>query len=263
MTCLATELTKRGIKFDKVERRVRYLNLLLFYSNFILMRCRCFPHVVNRTCKSVLGAITKLDFAANSAPEYVPTIGPQPRSFLDAIDRDPIATVRTLVRVTRSSSLRCQYFSEILKTLEKKDLQLLRDVDIRWSSTLLMVERAILLHEAIDKFLESEEFEELHKYQLTEVEWDALEAFHRILSVPHAFQQKLSAEKTPTLCNVIPSYEAMAKVWEAQQHKYPETSHIIQAGLDKLEGYRDRTDLVPAYVLAMSKLIESAHFTQT
>jgi hypothetical protein len=28
-----------------------------------------------------------------------------------------------------------------------KDLQLLRDVDTRWSSTLLMIERAILLRE--------------------------------------------------------------------------------------------------------------------
>ncbi|KAJ7663671.1 hypothetical protein B0H17DRAFT_304895 [Mycena rosella] len=42
-----------------------------------------------------------------------------------------------------------------------KDLQLLRDVITRWSSTLLMIERAILLREAIDRFLSSNEFEEL------------------------------------------------------------------------------------------------------
>ena len=32
------------------------------------------------------------------------------------------------------------------------------------------------------------------------------------LTIPHAFQQHLSAEKTPTLCNTIPSFEAMVQV---------------------------------------------------
>ena len=45
----------------------------------------------------------------------------------------------------RASSLRRQYFSDVLNSLEQKDLQLLRDVDTRWSSTLLMVERALIL----------------------------------------------------------------------------------------------------------------------
>ena len=45
----------------------------------------------------------------------------------------------------RASSLRRQYFSDVLNSLEQKDLQLLRNVDTRWSSTLLMVERALIL----------------------------------------------------------------------------------------------------------------------
>ncbi|KAJ7884910.1 hypothetical protein B0H13DRAFT_2343481 [Mycena leptocephala] len=43
-------------------------------------------------------------------------------------------------------------FSEVLKALQQKDLQLLQDVDARWSSTLLMIDHAILLREAIDKY---------------------------------------------------------------------------------------------------------------
>ena len=46
-----------------------------------------------------------------------------------------------------ASSLQRQYFLDVLKALKIKDLQLLRDVDTRWSSTLLMIERALLLHE--------------------------------------------------------------------------------------------------------------------
>lgn len=45
----------------------------------------------------------------------------------------------------RASSLRRQYFSDVLNSLEQKDLQLLRNVDTRWSSTLLIVERALIL----------------------------------------------------------------------------------------------------------------------
>ena len=58
----------------------------------------CFPHVVNLSCKAVLSAITNMDYAANDAEDYAPN-GLTPMTFIDAINRDPIATVRTLVRV--------------------------------------------------------------------------------------------------------------------------------------------------------------------
>jgi len=73
----------------------------------------------------------------------------------------------------------------------------------------------------------------------------------RLLKVPHAFQQQLSSEKTPTLCNAFPAFEGMKRVWKEHQVEHPETSDIVQDGLDKLEDYRDRADHVPAYVLAM------------
>lgn len=45
----------------------------------------------------------------------------------------------------------------------------------------------------------------------------------------------------------------MTTRWKQQQAENPEIAHIIVAGLDKLEDYRDRTELVPAYILAMGK----------
>ncbi|KAJ7830825.1 hypothetical protein B0H13DRAFT_1654922, partial [Mycena leptocephala] len=200
----------------------------------------CFPHIVNLACKAVLGAITNMDFAAPEADDFVPLRTPAD-NFLGAI--------------IRVSSLRRQYFSEILKALQQKDLQLLRDVDTRWSSTLLMIDRAILLREAIDKFLSDPQFRELRKYKLGDEDWKALELFKRILAVPHAFQQKLSAEKTPTLGDALPAFEAMIKAWEKQQAKYPDAIHIIQMGIDKLGAYRDRVEGVPAYVFAMSEFL--------
>lgn len=53
---------------------------------------------MNLACKAVLGAITDMDFAAPEAADFVPPAAGA-RTFLDAINRDPVATVRTTVRV--------------------------------------------------------------------------------------------------------------------------------------------------------------------
>ncbi|KAJ7896702.1 hypothetical protein B0H14DRAFT_2558070 [Mycena olivaceomarginata] len=51
--------------------------------------------------------------------------------------------------------------------------------------------------------------------------------------VPHAFQQRLSEEKTHTLRDVLPAFEAMILRWEKQQARHPETTHIVQNGIVK------------------------------
>lgn len=75
-----------------------------------------------------------------------------------------------------------------------------------------------------------------------------------VLKVPHAFQHRLSAELRPTLSEAIPAFEAMMQVWAVQQVEFPDLSDVIQAGLDKLQAYMNRTQLVPAYVVAMGML---------
>ncbi|KAJ7691514.1 ribonuclease H-like domain-containing protein [Mycena olivaceomarginata] len=212
---------------------------------------RCFPHVVHLACQAILKAITDMNFADSDATPFEPS-GNVATTFMDAIDRDPIATLRAIVRQIRSSSLRRHFFSDVLKSLQLKDLELLRDVITRWSSTLLMIDRGLLLRPAVDSFLSSNQFEELRKFNLGDEEWAALEVFKKILDVPHAFQQKLSAEKTPTLCNALPAFEAMINKWQQMQLDNPETADIIQKGLDKLGSYQDRLEHVPAYILAMS-----------
>jgi hypothetical protein len=67
------------------------------------------------------------------------------------------------------------------------------------------------------------------------------------------FQQRLSSEKTPTLCDTIPSFKVMVQKWIEKQEEDPETHAIIQQGLNKLDNYREQVNLVPAYVVAMSK----------
>jgi hypothetical protein len=55
---------------------------------------RCFPHIVNLACQAVLSAITNLDYAKEDADDYIPSTG----DMMDNLERDPIATVRSLIR---------------------------------------------------------------------------------------------------------------------------------------------------------------------
>jgi hypothetical protein len=69
----------------------------------------------------------------------------------------------------------------------------------------------------------------------------------------------LSHEKVPTLCQAIPAFEALTLKWEEYVEKNPESRDIVMEGINKLEEYRDRADVVPAYILAMGKCANSLH----
>jgi hypothetical protein len=113
---------------------------------------------------------------------------------------------------------------------------------------------------------------------LSDADWDVLFAFEKILAVsgfflymtsisslqslcqvPFSFQQVVSGQKAPTLSLVLPAYTAMRRKWEllGELEADPGYSHFIQAGLDKLEDYEWRTDIVPAYTIATRKQIST------
>ncbi|KAF9033371.1 hypothetical protein BJ165DRAFT_1357265 [Panaeolus papilionaceus] len=195
---------------------------------------RCFPHIVNLACKAVLSALTNLDYVQDR-PSNDPT---QPSALEDIC----------------VSSLRRQHFAQVAKTYHL-DLELLRDVDTRWSSTYYMILRALELETVIDAMLRTNESPELARYRLEENDWDALATALNILLVPFEFQQALSAEKTPTLGFAIKSFNTMTQLWKDLQAKYedqqgPEAS-VIQRGINKLQDYYNRIQDVPAYIIAM------------
>ncbi|KAH6899556.1 hypothetical protein BKA70DRAFT_1103998, partial [Coprinopsis sp. MPI-PUGE-AT-0042] len=202
----------------------------------------CFPHIVNLACKAVLAKITNMDFAKESELGSNPT-------FLDDLEHDPVATLRGLIRSIRSSSLRRQDFAVLEKQLCKLEVELIRDVDTRWSSTLLMIRRALDLDLALDAMVDR--WPELEKYRLSEADWDALCTAECVLEVPHSFQQLLSHEKTTSLGRALPAFEALKESWEKLKRDDPNTADIINAGLDKLSDYRELAEEVPAYVMAM------------
>lgn len=121
----------------------------------------------------------------------------------------------------------------------------------------------------------------MRKYKLEEADWAALQVFQEILQVnftftfeiltitnlfdkiPHAFQQIVSHEKIPTLCLTLVAFEALILKWKEYKEENPETSTIIQEGLDKLDIYLDDVEETHAYVLAMGVylILSVVHFT--
>ena len=67
------------------------------------------------------------------------------------------------------------------------------------------------------------------------------------------FQQRLSAEKTPTLCDAIPAFEAMFGKWSQLRLAHPIIGSAISAGMDKLREYINLVRPIPVYTLAMGK----------
>ncbi|KIJ97935.1 hypothetical protein K443DRAFT_123883 [Laccaria amethystina LaAM-08-1] len=122
-------------------------------------RIRCFPHVVNLACKAVLAALSHTNYVEDESAE-------------GTTHSDPIGTLHALVQAIHASSLQRQHFAEIAKNLSL-ELQLL----------------ALILEKVLEDFFLSQEFEDLQRYRLSDLEWEAL------AMVPDAFQQKLSAEK--------------------------------------------------------------------
>ena len=73
----------------------------------------------------------------------------------------------------------------------------------------------------------------------------------KTLQVPHAFQDILGAETTPTLPHVIPAFSALIQRWNELKDKNIPWHVMIQPGLEKLRGYEEELSKTPAYFLAM------------
>lgn len=79
--------------------------------------------------------------------------------------------------------------------------------------------------------------------------------------VPHAFQDVLGAETTPTLCYSIPAFTAFIELWTQLASERPDWEVLIQPGLDKLQDYQKQLPQTPAYVVAMGEIIHICIFT--
>jgi hypothetical protein len=138
---LAKLLQSRDIDFDPLDRRIM-----------------CFPHIINICVQHVIANFTNIELA-EAAAEFVSALPlglPDRQTFEEAVQRDPVALGRNIVRVLRNSGQQCDLFDDIVQdgndkewfqvgdppvTVELPLVQLLRDIITRWDTVYYMVRR--------------------------------------------------------------------------------------------------------------------------
>lgn len=138
---------------------VRLSTISLTVSN-----SRCFPHIVNLAVKAGLERLTVLptDFVAQADPEddlydsedEADTMSLE--QYRSILEKDLIVASRKLVNGCRASDRRRSDFADTIRDGNTRTEQfdgheipestLLRDMEVRWSSTFLMVDRTLELY---------------------------------------------------------------------------------------------------------------------
>ncbi|KAH9060224.1 hypothetical protein EDB87DRAFT_1729366, partial [Lactarius vividus] len=149
------------------------------------------------------------------------------------------------------SSQRRDIFSAIAEELDVPPLQLICDVETRWSSVYLMIKRAVILREAIDRFIQDEGGPD----PLDEDDWMVLKGLQRILQIPFWYQQILSYQKTPTLCGTLAAFEvfinSLNELAINLMTEGLDIGLIIKKGTKKIESYSTQAIETPVHLLSM------------
>ncbi|KAH8075869.1 hypothetical protein BXZ70DRAFT_1002994 [Cristinia sonorae] len=230
-------LREHGIRFDRNGNRIR-----------------CFPHVINIAVKAAIKLLSKTPACVLTAAE----------NYAEALANDPISRARKLVQMLRVSWPRRQGLRDAIKDgnmrklfkYEKQILhsELLRDVDTRWSSLLLMIDRFIEMYEGIMLFLDKAEQKHLKPYALTEMELRVLIDIRQFLYIFHAVQEILSYEKTPTLSMTIPTYEQLLVLLRTYRTSDLKTlAHAVNVAILRIEKYLAYARTTRIYALAMGE----------
>lgn len=207
------------------------------------------------------------------------------QAYSDALASDPVARCRSLVTTCRASGQRREELMNMIKEgntsnawgkedeedIRLREVQLLRDVDTRWSSTFLMIDRVLELYpassifshlgkllilislQAIDAFLKQVKQKDITHHALHEIELEVLGDICKFLEIPHSIQELLSAEKTPTLSWVLPEYENMLCMLRDFREAYPQLRRTVSTSIAKIEEYVAKSRKTRIYALAMSK----------
>ena len=86
--------------------------------------------------------------------------------------------------------------------------------------------------------------------------YEVLHYIHQILEIPHQCQELLSADKTPTLSLVLPTYEMLVVLWGQLALALPELSHYINLSIAKIMEYVSKGRRSRIYALAISVLFK-------
>lgn len=114
--------------------------------------------------------------------------------------------IEEVISTITSSTKRMERFAQIQQQLAEENridswqplvepLKLIQDIDTRWNSKFLALDRALLLREAIDKAID--EMVELLGFE--PIEWDSIKTLVSFLKPFHEMTEQLSGEKYSTM----------------------------------------------------------------
>ncbi|KAG5634695.1 hypothetical protein DXG03_005756, partial [Asterophora parasitica] len=90
---------------------------------------------------------------------------------------------------------------------------------------------------AVCIFLNENEQTNFSHHLLSHKQVEVLQDIHQVLKIPHAAQELLSAEKTPTLSLSLPVYTMLINKWKDLKNTIPEIVPYIKIRISKLEEY--------------------------
>jgi hypothetical protein len=108
--------------------------------------------------------------------------------FIDALKTDSehpfkvtLNKIRAVATASRRSTLRWERFKEACEASQLSTLTIPYDIEVRWNSTYRMLERAVYLRKAVDKFVTEtfDDDEDVHK--LSDAEWEMAEVLVMVL----------------------------------------------------------------------------------
>lgn len=216
MTEVANRIQLEGdVSFDSAQRRIR-----------------CLAHIINLATQALLKARSEARFRGAGV-------------------RDEALLVRNVSIKERSSDLRITRFHKIQAdrgvTMPRN---LLRDMVVRWSSTKIMLDRAVEHRKDINQFLRELEREEtnaekqeaLGTLHISANEWKNVEKLLELLSLSDDAQIAFSAETYPTLFNAVPALTLLLTAWEKRlaDANFVEFHAALQLGINKLSDYKNQ-----------------------
>ncbi|PCH33312.1 hypothetical protein WOLCODRAFT_60854, partial [Wolfiporia cocos MD-104 SS10] len=174
-------------------------------------------------------------------------------SYCNALHADPVMQTCSLVRVCHASQQHQEDLNNavVQGNLDKlfgeyplPEAHLLHDVTTCWSSTYLMIDRALELYPVSLFDLIISRILSVHRLSV-------LGDVRKFLRMPHMVQEVLSAQQTPTLSMALPGYEKLILVLKLLKQHLPRIAHAIDASVDKLEEYLSKTQVTRIYAIAL------------
>jgi hypothetical protein len=170
-------------------------------------------------------------------------------------------------KIVNSSTKLLPAWKKLLVDLKMPEKLMPRDMKMRWNSTFVMLDFAVVYRKPLDA-LSGERNNELREYKLKEEDWKIAVQLHNVLKVsvtvtsvtywifPQVFQDAMSffSRGSPNLVTVIPAMDHIDEVLTSQSINtsyYAPVRAALAMGKKTLNHYYNLTDSSKVYHIVM------------